>query len=323
MSFKLLIYAPDNGLDHNIESWPDMLRNEIPDIEVNLVSSRGEAIEGIQDCDAAFGDIDSEIFGYGKNLKWVSCPQAGPPAGWYHGRLTDSSVVVTNTREIYNDHISAHIMAYLLSFARGLNRYAPHQVKADWHRPSYPVVHLPDAVVLVVGVGGIGAETARLCSEFGATVIGSDPRVERKPKWVDELYHPDDISQHIGRADFVVSTVPETPYTQNYFNSDFFSAMKKGSFFINIGRGATLVLDDLNESLREEHLAGAALDVFQVEPLPTDHPLWFAPGIIITPHVAGEGPYLAERRTELFMENCKRFSRGETLKNMVDKKNWF
>ena len=93
MSFKLLIYAPDNGLDHNVESWPDILRNEIPNIEVSLVSSQGEAIEEIQDCDAAFGDIDSEIFGHGKNLKWVSCPQAGPPAGWYHGYLIDLSLI--------------------------------------------------------------------------------------------------------------------------------------------------------------------------------------------------------------------------------------
>ena len=84
-----------------------------------------------------------------------------------------------------------------------------------------------------------------------------------------------------------------------------------------------MVLDDLDKSLRAGHLAGAALDVFQVEPLPNDHPLWSAPGVIITPHVAGEGPYLPERRTELFIENCKRFANGETLKNIVDKKNWF
>ena len=84
-----------------------------------------------------------------------------------------------------------------------------------------------------------------------------------------------------------------------------------------------MVLDDLDKSLRAGHLAGAALDVFQVEPLPNDHPLWSAPGVIITPHVAGECPYLPERRTELFIENCKRFANGETLKNIVDKKNWF
>ena len=156
---------------------------------------------------------------------------------YYFTQKTEDAIIRYNKEEraymkerIYNDHISTHIMAFLLSFARGLHKYAPHQYEADWHRPSYPIVHLPDSVVLIVGVGGIGAETARLCSEFGATVIGSDPRVEDKPVGVHELYHPDDILDHLERADFVISTVPETPYTQNYFNSEFFSTMKKGSF---------------------------------------------------------------------------------------------
>ena len=154
-------------------------------------------------------------------------------------------------------------------------------------------------------------------------MLGSDPRVEDSLDHVDELVHPDEVGVMIPRADFVVSTVPETPQTQNYFNAKFFSQMKRESYFVNIGRGATVVLDDLNESLRKGDLSGAALDVFQIEPLPHDHPLWTAPGILITPHVAGEGPYLPERRTELFLNNCKRFANGEELINIVDKSNWF
>ena len=177
--------------------------------------------------------------------------------------------------------------------------------------------------MLIIGIGGIGAETARLCKSFGMTVIASDPRVENSLDFVDELVHPDEVDFLIPRANFVVSTVPETPRTQNYFDKTFFSKMKNEAYFINIGRGATVVLDDLNEGLREGDLRGAALDVFQIEPLPEDHPLWTAPGILITPHVAGEGPYLPERRTELFLENCKRFSDGKQLMNIVDKSNWF
>ena len=154
-------------------------------------------------------------------------------------------------------------------------------------------------------------------------MLGSDPRVEDSLGHVDELVHPDEVGVMIPRADFVVSTVPETPQTQNYFDAKFFSQMKSESYFVNIGRGATVVLDDLNESLRKGDLRGAALDVFQIEPLPHDHPLWTAPGILITPHVAGEGPYLPERRTELFLNNCKRFANGEKLINIVDKSNWF
>jgi phosphoglycerate dehydrogenase-like enzyme len=107
------------------------------------------------------------------------------------------------------------------------------------------------------------------------------------------------------------------------FGSVEFELMNQGAFFINIGRGSTVILDDLVAALRQGHIAGAGLDVFQMEPLPTDHPLWRMPGVLITPHVAGTGPYLQERRTELFIDNCRRFNDGLPLRNVVDKANWF
>jgi phosphoglycerate dehydrogenase-like enzyme len=107
------------------------------------------------------------------------------------------------------------------------------------------------------------------------------------------------------------------------FDAAFFGRMKRGAVFINIGRGATVKLIDLNAALRLEQLAGAALDVFEREPLPADHPLWDAPGMMITPHVAAAGPYLDDRRAEVFLDNCRRFHDGRPLRNVVDKANWF
>ena len=107
------------------------------------------------------------------------------------------------------------------------------------------------------------------------------------------------------------------------FNAQKFRLMKEQAFLINIGRGATIVLDDLVTALQEHQIAGAGLDVYQVEPLPSGHPLWTIPGVLLTPHVAGNGPYLQERRTELFIDNCKRFDAGLPLTNVVDKANWF
>jgi phosphoglycerate dehydrogenase-like enzyme len=107
------------------------------------------------------------------------------------------------------------------------------------------------------------------------------------------------------------------------FDSAFFARMKQGAVFINIGRGATVKLGDLDAALRSGHLAGAGLDVFEREPLPADHPLWDAPGMLITPHVAAAGPYLDDRRSEVFLDNCRRFHDGQPLRNVVDKANWF
>jgi phosphoglycerate dehydrogenase-like enzyme len=323
MGFKLLVMNPadQEGMEY-VDAWPDKLREMIPDIEVSLVQSVGEAMEVIGEVDAAFGNIVPGLFQRANNLKWIACPQAGPKAGYYHQALLSSDVTVTNTREIYNDHISAQIMSYVLTFARGLHVYIPRQLQREWS-PGYETIHLPDSTAVVVGIGGIGAETARLCSEFGMTVIGVDPRVAESTPGISEVHRPEALDNVLPRGDFVIVTVPETPETQGMFGKEQFRRMKSDAFFINIGRGATVVLDDLVEALREGQLAGAGLDVFQIEPLPSDHPLWSMPGVLITPHVAGRGPYLEDRRTELFLENCQRFNEGRPLRNVVDKAQWF
>ena len=213
-------------------------------------------------------------------------------------------------------------MSFLLAFARGLQVYIPQQVRGEW-KSGCPTIHLPEATALIVGVGGIGGETARLCSEFGVRVLAVDPRVTECPNGVAELHRPEALHEVLPRADFVIVTVPETPATQGMFAEDQFRLMKRTAFLINIGRGSTVVLDDLVEALRSEEISGAGLDVFQLEPLPAGHPLWSTPGVLITPHVSGRGPYLDERRTELFIENCVRFNEGRPLQNVVDKANWF
>lgn len=326
MGFNLLIYTPGEPGQSDIhrgKDWPRRLRELIPDIHVNVTFSAGEAMELIGEADAAFGNIVPELFERAENLRWISCPQAGPSAGYYHQSLIDSEVVVTNVRGIYNDYISAHIMAFLLSFARDLPGYFRSQQAGEWYPRPIPV-YLPESTALIVGVGGIGGETARLCAQFGITVIGVDARITNPPPGVSELHPPKALDALLPKANFVVMTVPETPSTQGMIGADQFRAMNPNSYLINIGRGATIRLDDLDAALRDGEIAGAALDVFEAEPLPPGHPLWTAPGMLITPHVAAaSGPNLDERRTELFMDNCVRFDEGRPLRNVVDKSNWF
>lgn len=326
MGFRLLVLT-DGVLDYKrggsvIEGWPPKLKAAIPDIEVDLIHSAEEASEVIGEADAAFGHIEPELFSRAEKLRWIQGPQAGPTAGFYHQAMIDSDVVVTNLRGIFNEHISAHIMAFVLAFARGLHVYIPRQLERDW-RPGFTGVYLPEATAVIVGVGGIGGETARLCAEFGISVIGVDARQTTAPPGVSELHGPEALADVLPRGDFVIVTVPETPETQAMFAAGQFRMMKPQAYFINIGRGATVVLDDLNAALRGGEIAGAALDVFQIEPLPADHPLWTAPGVLITPHVAAEGPHLDDRRTELFFDNCVRFNEGRPLRNIVDKAHWF
>ena len=306
-------------------AWAARLIESMPELSVVVAESESEAMRAIRDADAAFGTMPDTLLREAKRLRWLQAPQAAPPAGYYTQELIAHPVVVTNFREIYNDHIGAHIMAFVLAFARGLHYYLPRQLRREWTKEPLDtgVVHLPDATALIVGVGGIGAETARLAAAFGMHVMGVDPRRRDAPPGVVKLDGPDALDDLLPLADFVILTVPHTPETEGFMHRARFRRMKRTAFFINIGRGMTTRLDDLVEALRAGEIAGAALDVFEDEPLPADHPLWTMPGVLITPHTAGYGPHLDERRFGVLLDNARRFLAGTPLRNVVDKAHWF
>ena len=216
-------------------------------------------------------------------------------------------------------------MAFVLAFARGLHHYIPRQLRREWRREPQDggVIHLPEATALIVGVGGIGGEAARLAAAFGMHVMGVDARRREAPPGVLKLDGPDALDSLLPLADFVILTVPHTPATEGFMHRARFQRMKRTAFLINIGRGMTTRLDDLVAALRAGEIAGAGLDVFEQEPLPADHPLWTMPGVLITPHTAGYGPYLDERRFQILLDNCRRFLAAQPLRNVVDKSSWF
>ena len=323
MGSTLVMLPPQS---EKTRAWAQRLRQAVPKLTVVVAETEADAARAIGEADAAYGTIPDALLARATRLRWLQAPQAAPPAGYYTDALVAHPVVVTNFREIYNDVIGAHIMAFVLAFARGLHLYLPRQLERQW-RPEpgedSGVVHLPDATALIVGVGGIGSETARLMAAFGMHVTGVDARRRDAPPGVKKLEGSDALDTLLPLADFVVLTVPHTPETEGFMHRARFQRMKRSGFFINIGRGRTTRLDDLVAALRAGEIAGAALDVFEQEPLPSDHPLWTMPGVLLTPHVAGHGPYLDERRFAIVADNARRFVAGEHLENVVDKKNWF
>jgi phosphoglycerate dehydrogenase-like enzyme len=298
---------------------------QVPELDVVSVERIEDAGAEIADADAAFGTPSPELLRRAARLKWLQAPAIAPPAGYFSPELIAHPVQVTNFRGIFNEHIAAHILAFVLAFARGLHQYIPRQFKHEWAPAQLDagVVHLPESTALIVGVGGIGTETARLCAAFGMRVIGVDARRDDRPEGVAELHPPDALDDLLPTADFVILTIPHTPETEGLMNATRFGRMKRSAFFINIGRGQTTRLDDLVAALRSGQIAGAGLDVFEQEPLPVEHALWDAPNALLTPHTAGYGPYLDDRRLEIILDNARRFVRGEPLRNVVDKAHWF
>jgi phosphoglycerate dehydrogenase-like enzyme len=320
--FTLLMLPPQTAITR---AWAERLRAEIPGLTLLLAEDEAAAAAAIAQADGAFGRLDPGLLARAARLRWLQSPQIAPPAGYYFPELVAHPLVVTNMRGIFDDRIGAHVMAFVLAFARGLHEYLPRQLRGEWRpRPENEgVVHLPEATMLVVGVGGIGAETARLAAAFGMTVIGTDARRQTAPEGMAELHPPGALDALLPRADFVVLTVPHTPATEGLMDRARFRRMKPTAFFINIGRGMTTRLDDLVAALRAGQIAGAGLDVFEQEPLPPGHPLWTLPGVLITPHTAGYGPHLDERRYEILRDNCRAMIQGAALRNVVDKAQWF
>ncbi len=320
---KFVFLPPQSDL---FAEWIPRLLDSAPGWDIASPETDAEAKLELENADAAFGTMTPDLIACAPNLRWLQAPAAAPDAGYYFDELIAHETKVTNFREIYNDHISVQILTYILSFTKHSHLYRDFQREREWHPLDAPhhEIFLPESTVLIIGIGGIGTETARLCKAIGIKVIGIDARREEKPEWVDDMFGPKSLEDQLPKADFVVLTIPHTPETEGLMDSSKFTLMKDSAIFINIGRGMTTKLDDLNAALRSGSIAGAALDVYENEPLPRDHPLWDAPNTILTPHIAAQGGrHLAERRYEIVLENFRNFSAGKPLRNEVDKAVWF
>jgi phosphoglycerate dehydrogenase-like enzyme len=293
--------------------------------------------------DAFLGKITPALLARADRLRWVQAFTASLEH-YLFPALVSHECTLTNMRGLFSDVIADQVMGYILCFARNLHTYVRQQLEHRYEpvggesaRVSFAsgpgvvnamdraTIYLPSATLGIVGFGAIGAEIARRALAFGMTVHAVDrhPELKVPPAGVASVAGIDSLEALLQSSDFVVIAAPQTPETTGLFNAGMIVHLRPTSYLINIGRGAIVVLDDLVAALRACRLAGAALDVFDVEPLPAAHPLWDFPNVIITPHTAGYAPVIAGRHLATLTENVRRFAQGEPLTNVVDKKLWY
>jgi phosphoglycerate dehydrogenase-like enzyme len=295
----------------------------------------------VADADAFFGKITPPLLTAARRLRWVQAPTASLEH-YVFPALIDHPCVLTNMRGLFGDVIADQVMGYVICFARNLHRYIRNQMAARWepvggevervafasgpaavtaidraHRP------LAGATLGIIGLGAIGSEIARRAGAFGMRVVAVDPLVQEAPAGVEVVWRPEELSKLLSASDYVVIAAPHTPQTARLFRRPQFQQMKRGAYLINIGRGAIVDLTDLVIALQAGEIAGAALDVFETEPLPPEHPLWKLENVILTPHVAGYSPAIAGRHLAVLLENIRRFVAGQPLQNVVTKAAWF
>jgi phosphoglycerate dehydrogenase-like enzyme len=320
-----------------------ILKSNFPSAHWVNAADPAEALAAMPKADAFLGKVTPELLAPAEQLRWVQAFTVSLEH-YIFPELVAHSCTLTNVRGLFGDVIADQVMGYVLCFARNLHTYVRRQVEhryeplggeaARVNNASGPgtvnamdraTIFLPEATMGIVGFGAIGSEIGRRASAFGMTVRAVDRYADRKltPDGVASLDGLDRLPELLAASDFVVIAAPHTPETAGLFHAETLAHMRPTSYLINIGRGAIVRLDDLVAALRTERIAGAALDVFEVEPLPAGHPLWDFPNVIITPHTAGYSPVIAARHLNTLVENVRRFSRGEPLNNVVDKALWF
>ena len=237
-----------------------------------------------------------------KKLRWIHTLAAGVESLPFDA-LRDSGITVTNSRGLYADALGEFAIAAMLWFAKDLRRLVRNQDARRWE--PFDVEWLQGKTVAVIGYGGIGSAIGRRAEAMGMRVIA----VRRQEGDVDDA---------IANADYVVLSTPLTPATRGLLNKSRIAAMQSHAVLINVSRGAIVDERALVDALREKRIRGAALDVFETEPLPPDHPLWAFENVLISPHSADHTSDAHERAMRFFLENLRRFERGETLTNRVD-----
>jgi phosphoglycerate dehydrogenase-like enzyme len=275
-------------------------------------------LDQVADADAIFGTINPKLFHAAKKLKWVQVYSAGVET-YRFPEFINSQVTLTNCKVIQGPEIADHALSLLLALTRDLYQVIPRRTEERWRRGEYHPIELRGKTAVVVGVGGIGSQIAQRAHAFGMRVIGVDPKEMPFNDYVSKMVFPDQIDRVIPQADVLFVSAPLTPESKGMIGAKQFSMMKKGSYFIAVSRGGLYDTAALVKALDEGRLAGAGMDVTNPEPLPSGHPLWKFPNVIITPHIAGQSDGIEARRVELIKENIARFAKGETLINIVDK----
>ena len=267
-------------------------------------------------CGHAKVPMDWPAVVHGGRLKWIQSSAAGldhclVPA------VIDSEIIVTSASGVLADQVSEHATALITALTRSLPVFfRAQQAKEFVRRPTRDLHH---STLGIVGFGGVGRRIAQVLSPFKTRILATDMFPIDKPDYVEALWPAERLGDLLAEVDILILSAPLTPATRGMIGAAEIARMKKGSLLVNVARGPLVVERDLVAALESGHLAGAAVDVTEQEPLAPTSRLWELPNVIITPHVAGQSRLRIDQMTDFFCDNLERYLAGRPLRNLVDK----
>jgi phosphoglycerate dehydrogenase-like enzyme len=316
-------------VSHAFTQWrlnpalPNTIQQRWPEMRVVALTDFSRLTEEISDTDIFIGfSLRPEQLKLAKKLKWIHSTAAGVSQLTYP-ELRDSGILVTNPSGIFSTPMAEHTIGLLLALARNFPDCVRFQDRAQWgqqqiwDKPQH-LTELNDRLVLIVGFGSIGHQLARRAKSFDLRVWGVSRSGLGDATLAERIVRAHHLNEVLPDADYVVICAPETAETKRLIGETQLAHMKLGARLINVSRGTLVDEAALIRALNSGHLAGAALDVTEVEPLPAESPLWHAPNLFITPHTSAISDRLWHRQTELLMDLLERWFNGRELFNQVD-----
>jgi len=299
-------------------------RERFPGLEVESVEDGSRLGSAVADAEVFVGwRLPPEHFAGARRLRWIHSASAGVEDCLYP-ELTASTVTLTNSTGLHATCIPEHVLGQMLVLARNFHEAQRRQERAEWNRFAViaygsGVRELNGSALAILGAGPIGANLARMAAALGMRVRVLRRDARRAVPGAEAVCGPESLRELLGWADFVVLAVPLTADTRHLIGADELRCMRSDAFLINIARGEVVDETALVNCLRAGGLAGAALDVFQQEPLPSEHPFWGLPNLVLTPHISGYTSTYFDRMLAIFEDNLGRYVEGRPLRNVVDK----
>lgn len=286
-------------------------------LDLRYVERKSVTSPLLQGCEAIYGCPPPELLKDAPNLRWHHLPYAGAEPYDDLTLYANKAVTLTNSSGVYGGVIAEHVLGMVLALLRQFPSYIKNMPLGDWeHHPE--MGELFGSSVLICGMGDLGMSVADKLRLMGCKLFGIRRTYAGVPPGFGDVGGLDRLAEMAGRCDIVISALPSTRETSGVFNVSVFKKMRPHSLFINVGRGSAVVEDDLTDALERNMIAGAALDVFEHEPLAADSPLRRMENVLLTPHCAGVSPQNSDRAYEMFFDLLVRYISGRPLYNIVD-----
>ena len=293
------------------------IKSRLDQVDIVCADDHEDTVARVRSVDVLIEyGYDKQLYDFAENLQWIQSLSAGYDR-YDLDYLREREVTLTTVSGVHAKPVAEHVIGSLLMFERGLYKAVERKNLSEWRRWQPDGLH--NKTLAIIGVGSIGSELARIARAHGMDVVGTKRDPSQGGDELDEVYGSESFHTVLGMSDYVVSTCPLTDETQNLFDGQAFGSMDRDAIFVNVSRGGVVDQESLTIALQEGSIRGAALDVFEEEPLPSDSPLWNLSNVLITPHLAGGSSQYLDRVADIFAANYSQFVMGKehAMKNRV------